>query len=71
MVDNGFASQEAIEKLEAQNPGIRIQADDVRITGRQGMGVTLMRLSEGERVISCFPVSDEGEDEEAAENTND
>ncbi|NMJ42245.1 DNA gyrase subunit A [Roseomonas sp. JC162] len=50
---------------------IRIQADDVRITGRQGMGVTLMRLSEGERVISCFPVSDEGEDEETAENIDD
>ncbi len=50
---------------------IRIEADGVRITGRQGMGVTLMRLSEGERVISCFPVSDEGEDEEVAENDND
>jgi hypothetical protein len=31
------------------------------------MGVTLMRLSEGERVISCFPVADEGEDEEAGQ----
>jgi DNA gyrase subunit A len=48
---------------------IRIEADDVRITGRQGMGVTLMRLSDGERVISCFPIADEGEDDEAvAEN---
>ncbi len=53
---------------------IRIQADAVRITGRQGMGVMLMRLAEGERVISCFPVSDEdegGEDaqpEETADN---
>ncbi len=46
---------------------IRIEADDVRITGRQGMGVTLMRLSDGERVISCFPIADEGEDEEVAE----
>jgi len=45
---------------------IRIEADDVRITGRQGMGVMLMRPAEGERVISCFPVADEGEDEEAA-----
>jgi DNA gyrase subunit A len=49
---------------------IRIEADDVRVTGRQGMGVTLMRLSEGERVISCFPVSDEGEDEEATESND-
>jgi len=46
---------------------IRLEADEVRITGRQAMGVTLMRLADGERVISCFPVSDEGEDEEAAE----
>ncbi|BDG72702.1 DNA gyrase subunit A [Roseomonas fluvialis] len=45
---------------------IRIESDDVRITGRQGMGVTLMRLSDGERVISCFPIADEGEDDEAA-----
>jgi hypothetical protein len=29
-----------------------------------------MRLSDGERVISCFPVADEGEDEDTAE-TND
>ena len=52
---------------------IRIQADDVRITGRQGMGVTLMRLSEGERVISCFPVSDEdqGGDDVSPEETAD
>jgi DNA gyrase subunit A len=46
---------------------IRIEADDVRLTGRQGMGVTLMRLSDGERVISCFPVADEGEDEDAGQ----
>jgi beta-phosphoglucomutase-like phosphatase (HAD superfamily) len=41
-------------------------ADDVRLTGRMAMGVTLMRPAEGERVISCFPVADEGGDEEAA-----
>jgi DNA gyrase subunit A len=45
---------------------IRIEADDVRITGRQAQGVMLMRLAEGERVMSCFPVADEGEDDEAA-----
>jgi DNA gyrase subunit A len=39
----------------------------VRITGRQGMGVTLMRLSDGERVISCFPVADEDEDEDTGQ----
>jgi DNA gyrase subunit A len=38
---------------------IRLEADQVRITGRQAMGVTLMRLSEGERVISCVPIAEE------------
>ena len=37
---------------------IRLPADQVRITGRQAMGVTLLRLNEGERVTSCFPVLD-------------
>ncbi len=45
---------------------IRLKADDVRLTGRMAMGVTLMRPAEGERVISCFPVADEGSDDEAA-----
>jgi len=45
---------------------IRLKADDVRLTGRMAMGVTLMRPAEGERVISCFPVADEDGDEEAA-----
>jgi DNA gyrase subunit A len=44
---------------------IRCPADQVRITGRQTMGVTLFRLSDGERVTSVFPVleddSDQGE----------
>jgi len=35
---------------------IRVPADQVRITARQTMGVTLFRLSEGERVTSIFPV---------------
>jgi DNA gyrase subunit A len=41
---------------------IRLAADEVRITGRAAMGVTLMRLEEGERVTSCFPVAEEGEE---------
>ena len=45
---------------------IRLKADDVRLTGRMAMGVTLMRPAEGERVISCFRVADEGGDDEAA-----
>ncbi len=35
---------------------IRVPADQVRITGRQAMGVTLFRLDSGERVTSVFPV---------------
>ncbi len=35
---------------------IRVPADQVRITGRQAMGVTLFRMVAGERVTSVFPV---------------
>ena len=35
---------------------IRLPAGQVRVTGRQAMGVTLLRLNEGERVTSCFTV---------------
>jgi DNA gyrase subunit A len=45
---------------------IRLPADQVRITGRQAMGVTLLRLNDGERVTSCFPVLD-GDGDEAQE----
>jgi DNA gyrase subunit A len=37
---------------------IRLAADEVRITGRAAMGVMLMRLEEGERITSCFPVAE-------------
>ena len=45
---------------------IRLPADQVRVTGRQAMGVTLLRLDEGETVTSCFPVVDEQQDDAAA-----
>jgi DNA gyrase subunit A len=35
---------------------IRVPGDQVRITGRQAMGVTLLRLGDGQRVSSVFPV---------------
>ncbi len=38
---------------------IRVPADQVRITGRQSMGVTLFRLNGEERVTSVFPIMDE------------
>jgi DNA gyrase subunit A len=50
---------------------IRVPADQVRITGRQAMGVTLFRVDAGEHVTSVFPVvEDTAEDpgENAAED---
>jgi DNA gyrase subunit A len=42
---------------------IRVPVDQVRITGRSVMGVTLFRLDDDERVTSVFPVVEqEGED---------
>jgi DNA gyrase subunit A len=38
---------------------IRLPADQVRVTGRTAMGVTLFRLDAGEQVISVFPVVDD------------
>jgi len=38
---------------------IRSPVDQVRITRRSTKGVILLRLNEGERVISCFPVVDD------------
>ncbi len=40
---------------------IRVPADQVRITGRQAMGVTLFRMSNGEQVTSVFPVLEAGD----------
>ncbi len=45
---------------------IRVPSDQVRVTGRSSMGVTLFRLGVTERVSSVFPVLDSG-DVEAAE----
>jgi len=42
---------------------IRLPSDQVRITGRQAMGVTMLRMEEGEHITSCFPVLDNGEEE--------
>ena len=35
---------------------IRVPADQVRVTGRVSMGVRLLRVADGERVTSVFPV---------------
>ena len=53
---------------------IRLPVDQVRITGRQAMGVTLYRTTEGETVSSVFPVIDDSSEdvvEEIAEGNDD
>jgi len=46
---------------------IRVPGDQIRITGRQAMGVTLVRLTEGETVTSVFPVMEEPTEPETIE----
>ena len=47
---------------------IRLPADQVRITGRTAMGVTLFRLDAGERVTSVFLVVEDDAPEDTASN---
>jgi DNA gyrase subunit A len=42
---------------------IRVPADQIRITGRQAMGVTLFRVNAGEHVTSVFPVMEDESEE--------
>jgi DNA gyrase subunit A len=46
---------------------IRLPGDQVRITGRQAMGVTLLRLGDGQKVGSVFPVLEDPTEAGAAE----
>ena len=39
---------------------IRLPADQIRVTGRSSMGVTLFRLDDSEQVTAVFPVLDDG-----------
>jgi DNA gyrase subunit A len=50
---------------------IRVPADQVRVTGRSSMGVTLFRLGVSERVTSVFPVVDSTEGENGNEEPGD
>ena len=50
---------------------IRVPADQVRITGRQTMGVTLFRVNAGEHVTSVFPVVEAETDENGAPDPGD
>ena len=38
---------------------IRVPSDQIRVTGRASMGVMLLRVADGERVTSVFPVLDD------------
>jgi len=50
---------------------IRVPADQVRITGRQAMGVMLFRVDAGEHVTSVFPVlEEESDDNDSPEDTS-
>ncbi len=46
---------------------IRVPADQVRITGRQAMGVTLFRVDAGEHVTSVFPVVEDAVEDPAGD----
>ena len=46
---------------------IRVPGDQVRVTGRQAMGVMLLRLNANERVTSVFPVLEEPAPEDDTE----
>jgi DNA gyrase subunit A len=50
---------------------IRVPGDQVRVTGRQAMGVTLVRLGDGETVTSVFPVMEEPTEPEAGDTPAD
>ena len=49
---------------------IRVPADQVRITGRQAMGVTLFRVDADEHVTSVFPVIEDEADENGSGESN-
>ncbi len=51
---------------------IRLPSDQIRITGRQAMGVTLFRIGADEQVTSVFPVLEETDgDDQAGEEPGD
>jgi DNA gyrase subunit A len=49
---------------------IRVPADQVRVTGRTAMGVTVFRVDAGEHVTSLFPVLEPDAADEAGPETN-
>ena len=43
---------------------VRIPVKDIRIQGRSTMGVTIMKLNEGDKVVSVAKIVENDEDEE-------
>ncbi|HME20539.1 MAG TPA: DNA gyrase subunit A [Acetobacteraceae bacterium] len=50
---------------------IRVPGDQVRVTGRQAMGVTLFRVDADEHVTSVFPVIEDASDENGSSEDED
>jgi len=46
---------------------VRIPVKDIRIQGRSTMGVTIMRLNEGDKVVSVAKIAENGEEENILE----
>ena len=44
---------------------VRIPVKDIRIQGRSTMGVTIMRLNEGDKVVSVAKIVEENDEEES------
>jgi DNA gyrase subunit A len=59
--------QDGIVMMSDGGQVIRCPVDDIRIARRGSAGVTLLRLSEGERVVSVARLADTGNGEEGAE----
>jgi len=59
--------QDQIMMVTATGQTIRCPVDDIRIAGRGTAGVTLLRISEGERVVSVARLGDAGAAEDESE----
>lgn len=68
-----FAVWENTDVMMVTDKGrlIRVPVNQIRITSRTGMGVTLFRIDEGETVSSVFPVIDNSDDSDENQTDTD
>ena len=68
-----FAVWENTDVMMVTDKGrlIRVPVNQIRITSRTGMGVTLFRIDEGETVSSVFPVIDDSDDSDENQTDTD